>query len=234
MALKTKVDYFGLATAGFEVSDTAENRSIGYTAEARGDDNFLVAIDAGGENIAPSCDYTVTSSASLANVVLGSVTTIDDKAIALGSISITTQAGQAPKMSATGSQIEDGGSAHCTATCSGVTLSPLYHAQDFGLFTVTGGQLQQSTLTYSGDIATTMIDGVIKSSDLVGAAITVSGTIVGVGDDGKISTPTITLKTPTGNVLAGVITQPLSETNSNGEYPTYAFTAMWGVKADAA
>ena len=33
MALKTKTDYFGLATAGFEVSSTSENRSIG-SAEA--------------------------------------------------------------------------------------------------------------------------------------------------------------------------------------------------------
>lgn len=33
MALKTKVDYFGLATTGFAVASTSENRSIG-SAEA--------------------------------------------------------------------------------------------------------------------------------------------------------------------------------------------------------
>lgn len=232
MALKEKVDYFGLASAGFSVSDTAENRQPGYVAEARGPDNFLVAVDSGAETVAPQVDYVVTSSASLANVVLGSVTTILTKPVALGSVSVSTQAGQPPKLTATGKEIESGGTAHCTATISGVSLSSLYHAQDFGLFTVSGGQLQSSTLDVSGDIATAAVDGVVKSSDLVGAAITVSGTIVGVDDTGKVSTPTVTLKTPGGNVLAGVLTQPLTETNPNGEFPTYTFTAQFGLKAD--
>lgn len=234
MALKSKVDYFGLASAGFSVSDTAENRQPGYVAEARGPDNFLVAVDSGEETVAPSVDYVVTGTASLASVVLGSVTTILTKPVALGGITITTQAGQPPKMTATGKEIESGGSAHCTATLEGISLSPLYHAQDFGLFTVSNGQLQQSTLEVSGDIATASVDGVVKSSDLVGAAITVSGTIVGVDDSGAIKTPTVTLKTPGGNVLAGVLTQPLTETNPNGDYPTYTFTVQFGLKADAA
>lgn len=234
MSLKSKVDYFGLASAGFSVSDTAENRQPGYVAEARGPDNFLVAVSSGEENVAPSVDYVVTGTASLSSVVLGSVTTILTKPVALGGITITTQAGQPPKMTATGKEIESGGSAHCTATVSGVSLSPLYHAQDFGLFTVSGGQLQQSTLEISGEIATASVDGVVKSSDLVGAAISVSGTIVGVNDSGAVTTPTVTLKTPSGNVLAGVLTQPLTETNPNGEYPTYTFTAQFGLKADSA
>lgn len=113
-----------------------------------------------------------------------------------------------------------------------MTVSPLYHAQDFGLFTVTNGQLTQSTLTITGDIATTLIDGVIKSSDLVGGSIEVTGTIVGVTSAGTIATPSITLGTPSGNVLSGVITQPLTETNPNGDFPTYSFTARWPLKAD--
>ena len=233
MALKSKVDYFGLASAGFTVSDTAENRQAGYVAEARGPDNFLVAVDSGGETVAPSVDYVVTASATLSQVKLGSVTTILEKPVALGGVSITTQAGQPPKMTATGKEIEAGGTAHCTATVSGITLSPLYHAQDFGLFTVTGGQLQQSSLEISGDIATATVDGVVKSSDLVGAAVTVSGTIVGVSDAGEVSVPTVALKTPGGNVLPGVLTQPLTETNPNGEFPTYTFTAQFGLKADS-
>lgn len=234
MALKTKTDYFGLASKGFEVTDTAENRSAGYVAEARGPDGFLVSADSGGEIVAPSCDYVVTGSASLGSVVIGSISEILSKKVALGGISITTQAGQAPKMTATGSQVEDGATAHCKATLSGITLSPLFHAQDFGLFTVSNGQLQQSTLEISGDIATALVDGVVKASDLVGAAVTVSGTIVGVDASGTIKVPTVTLKTPTGNVLPGVLTQPLTETNPNGEYPTYTFTATFGIKADAA
>ena len=232
MGLLQKVDYFDLSSSGFAVTDTSENKSAGYIAEARGDDNFLVAVDTSGEIVNPQCDYIVTSQATLTSVVLGSVKTILGKKIALGNITINTSAGQAPTMTASGSQIEDNGTAHCTATCTGVTLSPLYHAQDFGLFEVSNGQLQSSTLTYTGDIGTAMVDGVIKSSDLIGASIQVNGTIVGVNDSGVISTPTVTLNTPSGNVLSGVMTQPLTETNNNGQFPTYNFTATWGVKAD--
>ena len=64
MSLKTKVDYFGLATAGFEVSSTSENRSIG-SAEAQGDDGFIVAVESFGEKLAPQCEYVVTDSATL-------------------------------------------------------------------------------------------------------------------------------------------------------------------------
>lgn len=232
MALKTKTDYYGLASSGWEVSDTSENREVGYTAEAQGPDGFLVAIDADGEIVAPEVNYVATSNATLASVVLGSVKTILGKTVALGGITINTSAGAAPTMTATGSQIEDGGSAHCTCTLGGISVSSLYHAQDFGLFTVSNGQLTQSTLTITGDVATTRVDGVIKSSDLVGGSIEVTGTIVGVTDAGVISTPTVTINTPSGNVLSGVLTQPVSETNPNGEFPTYSFTARWALQAD--
>lgn len=229
MALKTKTDVFGLASAGWEVTDTSENRSVGFTAEAQGPDGFLVAIEVGGNIQAPQVDYVATSDATLQGVVLGSVT----NDIALGSVSITTVAGQAPTMTATGQQIEANGSAGCTCTLGSIAVDHLFHAQTFGLFTVANGQLTQSTFTATGEIATAMVDGVIKSSDLVGGSIEVTGTIIGVSDAGAISTPTITLSTPSGNVLTGVLTQPLTETNPNGDFPSYTFTARWPLKADA-
>lgn len=112
-------------------------------------------------------------------------------------------------------------------------MSGLFHAQTFGLFSVSGGQLNSSTLNINANVATTTIDGVIKSSDLVGGSIEVTGTIIGVSDAGAISVPTITLSTPSGNVGTGVITQPLTETNPNGNFPTYSFTAHWPLKADS-
>ena len=232
MALKTKTDYYGLSSSGWEVSDTSENRSVGYVAEAQGPDGFLVAVDADGEIVAPEVNYVATSDATLNSVVLGSVKTILGKKVALGGITINTSAGAAPTMTATGSQIEDNGSAHCTCTLGGISVDSLYHAQDFGLFSVSNGQLTQSTLTINGDIATTTVDGVIKSSDLVGGSIEVTGTIVGVTDAGAIATPTVTISTPSGNVLSGVMTQPVSETNPNGDFPSYSFTARWALKAD--
>lgn len=229
MALKTKTDYFGLAKAGLEIASTAENRTQD-TASATGANGFVVANEeVGDESLAPQCDYIVTGDVSVSGIVLGSVNTIDSKAIALASVTISTRAGEAPTLQAKGQQIESGGAAHCTCTLSSISISALFHAQTFGLFTVTGGQLQDSTLTAEGNIATAKVDGVIKASDLVGGKLTVSGTIVGVSDAGAISTPSITLTTGKN----GILTQPLTETNPNGDYPSYSFTAEFPLAADS-
>ena len=102
MALLSKIDYFGLSASGFEVESTSENKSVGYTAEARSNDGFLVAIDAGGERIAPTVNYIATDDAALNNIVMGSVKTINGKTIALNSLQITTGAGENMKMTANG------------------------------------------------------------------------------------------------------------------------------------
>lgn len=232
MSLLAKTDYYGLASAGFEVESTAENKSVGFQAEARGDNGFLVAVEVGDDVLAPTVNYVVTSNASASGIVLGSVNTVNNKKIALGSVTITTAAGEPVRMSASGSQIEDSGTAHCTATLGSISLSSLFHAQDFGLFTVANGQLVNSTLNAEGNVATALVDGVIKASDLVGAQLRVSGTIVGVNNAGVISTPTVTLNAPSGNVLSGHFTTPLTQENPNGDFPQYTFEAMWGIKAD--
>ena len=233
MSLLAKVDYYGLSANGFEVESTSENKSAGFQAEARGEDGFLVAVEVGADRMAPAVNYVATSDVSIGSVVIGSVKTVDGKKIALGSLTITTSAGEPVRASASGSQIEDGGTAHCTATLSGITLSPLFHAQTFGLFTYANGQLTDSTLTVVGNIGLAECDGVIKASDLVGAQIRVSGTIIGVTDEGAIATPTITVGTPSGNVLQGVITQPLTQDNPNGDFPSYTFEIMFGLRADS-
>lgn len=232
MALLQKTDYFGLSSNGFEVESTSENRAVGYTAEARSNDGFLVAIDAGGERISPTVNYIATDNAALNTVVIGSVKTINGKKIALNSLNITTGAGENMRMTASGQQIEDNGTAHCTFTLSGVTLDEPFHANTFGLFSVTNGQLTNSTLAIDGTMATAEVDGVIKASDLVDCQIKCSGTIVGVSDSGVISTPTVSINVPSGNVLSGVMTQPLTQENPNGDFPQYSFEITWGCKAD--
>lgn len=181
----------------------------------------------------PEVNYIATADATLAGVTLGDVTTVLAKKVALGGISISTSAGQAPTMTARGTQVEDDGTSHCTCTLGSISVSGLFHAQTFGLFTVTNGQLNSSTLNINANVATATIDGIVKSSDLVGGSIEVTGTIIGVNDSGVISTPTITISAPSGNVGQGVITQPLSETNPNGDFPTYTFTATWSLRADS-
>jgi len=134
-------------------------------------------------------------------------------------------------MTANGQQIEDSGTAHCKCTLGTINVSGLFHAQTFGLFTVSGGQLTDSTFTAEGQIGTAEVDGIIKASDLVGGKVTVNASIVGVGSNGAVSKPTVTLGEFCGK--DGVFTSPLTETNPNGNFPTYSFTAEWALSADA-
>lgn len=232
MALLSKIDYFGLSGSGFEPQDTSENKQAGYIAEAQGPNGFLVAQDVGADIVAPSVTYVATQDVSIEDVKLGTVKTILGKKVALGGLTINTGAGQPVTCTATGQQVDDAGREGCTCTLSGVELEYRFHAQDFGLFTVSGGQLNQSTLNITPTIADARIDGVIKAWDLVGGSLRVSGTIIGVDDDGNISTPSITINDPSGNVGEGVITQPLTQTNPNGQYPTYSFEITYPLKAD--
>lgn len=103
MSLLAKTDYYGLSSAGFEVESTSENKSVGFQAEARGPDGFLVAVEVGDDTLAPTVNYVVTSDASTGDIVIGSVNTVNGKKIALGSVTITTAAGEPVKMTASGS-----------------------------------------------------------------------------------------------------------------------------------
>lgn len=76
---------------------------MGYTATANGPDNFVVAIDVGGNIAAPQVDYVAATSATLSGLKLGKVYDALSGKIALGGVSITTAAGQAPTMTVTGS-----------------------------------------------------------------------------------------------------------------------------------
>lgn len=227
----TKQDYFGLG-CGWTAQSTSENRSQG-TASAQGSDGFTVAYQTfGDEKIAPTVEYIAGGTANLSQVVLGSTHQIDSKTIALGNVSISTRAGEAATMTATGTQIDANGTPDCTVSLGSViNIDYPFHANDFGLFTVTGGQLTDSTVSFEADIATAEVDGDIKGSDLVGGRVTVSGTIVGVSDAGVIGRPTVTLKKVQNK--DGVFTTPVTETNPNGDFPTYTFTAEFPLKADA-
>lgn len=231
MSLLAKTDYFGIAGTGIEVQSTNENRSK-QTAEAVGPNGFTVAIEAFGERIEPECEYLITQPISSKSIVIGGVHTVDSKQIALGNLTISTSAGSAPTMTASGSQIEDGGTAKCKVTVSLPAMSSLFHAQDFGLFTVLSGQLNDSTLTIEGDVGTAEVDGVIKASDLTNGRMTVTGTIIGVSDAGAISTPSLSVATSGTFYKNGVITQPLSLTNPNGDFPSYSFTCQWALIED--
>ena len=67
MSLKTKTDYFGLSGNGWSIASTSDNKSV-TTAEANGEDGFLVAVESFGERVSPSCEYVATSDATVSGI----------------------------------------------------------------------------------------------------------------------------------------------------------------------
>lgn len=231
MALKTKVDPFGLNITGLECVSTEENVSAS-TAEATGEDGFVVATEVFGARKAPSAEYIITANTvNLSGIVFGEKSS---EHIVKSNLSVTTGAGNAPNVSISGQEVESttGLTKACKCTLPSITISGLHHAQDFGIFTVagTGAHLTQSTLTISSNITTAEADGVIKASDLTGGKITVTGTIQ--VSSPTYAAPTVTLKQVGGK--AGVMTSPLSCSNPNGNFPTWTFTAEYPLAADVA
>lgn len=220
MAFKTKQDYYSLGNvAGLTLVATSENKSESI-AEAQGENGFVVATQTYGVRSAPACDYVITSNVELSGIVLGSVTAISSDNFCLGEITITTGAGQVPTLAASGSQVESG-TVHggCTCTMPTINVSKLHHAQKFGAFGINtgfGAHLTQCTFTAQCTVSTADKDGTPLAHDIVDGRCTVTGTI-------QCSTSPYTLPViipETGWEL----TSPLSETNPDGDFPTYTFT----------
>lgn len=129
--------------------------------------------------MAPACDYIVTGTGIL-SAQLGSITTIDSDKFCLAEITITTAAGSAPTIAASGQQVEDTATGACKCNALSVSISKLHHAQDFGAFTLTtgfGAHLTQCTYTATANVSTADKDGVPLAHDVVDGRVTVTGTV---------------------------------------------------------
>lgn len=231
MALMPKTDPFGIADSNIVVSDTAENASIS-SAEARGEDGFVVAVEGFGERKNPTVNYIVVGDTSSKEIVLGEAVAIsgetENKMIPV-SVSVSTSAGSAPTISVTGQSVPSAAvlSNGCKCTVALDSLSALHHAQLLGgvTFTGTGAHLTDATWSAECEISNAEVDGVVKAFDITGGKETVTATIQVSGS--SYGAPTVTL--PTG----WAYTSPLSLTNPNGDFPTYTFTAEHPLAADA-
>lgn len=230
MSLMTKASAFGISVTGLTLQSTNENKSIS-TAEARGEDGFIVAVESFGERKAPSEEYVVTGdSVTVTGIVLGQKAT--GSHTIPSSVSFSTSAGSAPTATISGQEVESTGglTSGCKVTLPSVTISGLHHAQTFGVFSISGSgaHLTQSTLSFECEVSLAEVDGVIKASDITGGKATVTATIQ--VSDASYGSPTVTLSTIGGK--SGVFTSPLSCSNPNGDFPTWTFTAEWPLAAD--
>ena len=142
--LNAKKDYFGLvATLGntkIKCTGSAENRSTQQTSGANtyGDP---VVLDVYGETASPSAEYEVIGAMSGQAITLGTLVAADAQntphikiggvavPVCLGSLSISTQTGSAPKISASGLALFAGAAQLRSYSLPAIALSPRHRAQ---------------------------------------------------------------------------------------------------------
>lgn len=218
MAFLAKTDYFGLS--GDALVCTASNDGASASvAEAKGADGSVVAHEVYGEALAPSCDYLLKAdwSAAAGAVGLGAVSSQGGKKIALGSVAISTSAGAAPTVAASGEQVEDGASGGCVYEVPAFSLPKTHHAHVlFGAFELSGEgcHLTAANYTASAGITKATKEGAVLAHDVGEGKIEVAATVVQTG-------------TAAPQLAAGEgwsVTSPLAMTNPDADYPTYSAT----------
>ena len=137
--LRAQLDYFGLETAigatKIKCVASAENPTI-QTVNGANSYGDPIVLDAFGKTAAPSADYEVIGAISAQSITLGAVTSantvlgVASLPVCLGSLSISTQTGSAPKISASGQALFTGATALRTYKLPAFALSPRHRAQD--------------------------------------------------------------------------------------------------------
>lgn len=166
------IDYFSLMSVtsnALKVTSSNENRSI-QTASGSNTEGDVAVVDSYGETAAPSAEYDVVgaiahdplaSSDPTTIFTLGALIAAADsnlsiggtaRPIVLGSLTISTQNGSAPKISASGQAVQVGASAALrTYIPPKITLSTRHRAQDFlGLCTIKKSGSAADTVTDYG------------------------------------------------------------------------------------
>lgn len=195
MAMKEKTDYFHMLDEGGEFEGSAallsssESRSASVVTakDERGD---VVASQVFGEKISPACEYVLTNEKVIAFSLGGGwMTAADERPVAITSITISTAAGAAPKISVSGETVKE---EIVWVTAPETTVSPRHHAQIlFDAFALGGERnyLTAANYTFSGTLSTVTKDGEVLTAELMECKIEASVTIRQVGSAKPVLTP---------------------------------------------
>jgi hypothetical protein len=234
----SKTDYFGLAGSSLAVtSDTS-----GYAVETiePTDDKGSYVADAAmtyGAKLSPSNDYALKAKWTPETFALGSVRTVrlampassgieateKDWSICLTNVTISTSAGSAPTVSASGESVEDGSVATCTYNAAGFSLPTTHHAHilmDAFSLTGDGCYLKSANYTMSCSMQSATKDGTVLSHDVTEGVVECQIEILQTRDaNPDVTTPPV--------VTPGdgwVVVSPPTRTNSDSDYPTWSCT----------
>ena len=249
------IDYFGLVSGtsnALKVTGSNENRSIQSTngPNLYGD---AAVVDSWGETAAPSSDYQIV--ADLANTLaspkftLGSIIAAGSSNIsiggsavpvALGSVTINTQTGSAPTLSASGQALFSGAAALRYYILPAFTLTPRHRAQDFlGLCTIKKGAnaadpateygLESVNATFPIEFTLAQPKGALVGYDLHGGTVTVDYSMNWYAS----TDPTIVLASSvtlglsgnggTTTTVAPAMSNPVAKACPEGGYTQYAW-----------
>lgn len=225
MAFQTKTDFCGLAAidTNILVRDDAENASQ-EKYQPTGQKGQFCDLEVYGEDQAPTNTYAIKGDLDIddGDIKIGGLTVIGEgtaaKKYALESFEIGTSGGTPPTLSATSQLVESDADAKtaCYAEVPAFKLSKRHHAQIlFGAFTLEGEkcELTACNATVGGTIGKDKLVGVPIGSDLNSVAITVSGTVLQIGDTAPTITPAEGWK----------LTQKPTPTNPETAKKEYAF-----------
>lgn len=231
------IDYFGLESASsnaLKVKSSAENRSKQSTSGANtaGD---AVVVDSWGETAAPSAEYDVVAALDESTFPeLGTVTNITGIGpVVFGSLTISTQTGSAPTVSASGQMVQTGATQLREYPLPDMSLTPRHRAQDFlGFASIKKGNaaadpdadygLSSVSATFPIVITTAMPKGDLKTYDLHGEMATCNYTMQWYA----ATAPTIEL-TAAATTLGATMSEPVAKSDPEGGYTQYTWTVAF-------
>lgn len=224
MAFGTHTDYYDLADGTMlACKGDTENAAAQVVEAPMNDEGEIVAQEVLETVRSPSCDYEMLAAWARGAettpdpVKLGGLTTVDGKAFVLVQLSINTQAGSAPTISASGGQVKNGAAEGGVFKIPAFSLAFKHTAQIlWSAFTVAGTGCHLTTANYvaSVQLSRGTVNGATVSHDVQGGRIVATVTITQTGD----TAPTLTAGS------GWEITAPLTKSKPDAQYPSWTAT----------
>ena len=219
MAFLNKSDYFKFSvTLSSLVPTSNSDGKSASVAEATDETGAFIANEVFGTEYKPTVNYVVRSNvnAQSGDITLGETLSTDIGNVCLNNVQITTQAGSAPAVKASGESVEAGDNpVQSGFDIPAFRLGVLHHAQTlFSAFTLSGAgcYLQSANYTFSATLTKATKDGVCVAHDVSEGRIDCEVSIIQTGNDA----PTLT----TGS--GWEIVSPLACENPDADSPTWS------------
>ena len=192
MALSTKIDHFGLASANLVLAGSS-SKTPAYAVQATAQDgcgNVVGRTHTGDQGTVES-NYRLKGEATIA-ASLGAVTTKDDSIAVLTGLTINTAAGSPPTVQATGEILPIGATEVTEISLGSITVTARHCAQMMmsAVTATEDAKVIECTLTASCSFTRTLVDGVTVSHDLSAGLLTVTATATSVLGSGTLAAGT--------------------------------------------